>query len=81
MKTIGAYEARTHFSEVLREVERGETVTVTRHGVAIARIVPIRDAMTDASSVIDALRRFREEQHVRLGPGITIRELIEEGRR
>jgi prevent-host-death family protein len=81
MKTVGLYDAKTHFSELLREVENGETVTVTRHGVAIARIMPIQEVASDASSVIDDLLRFTEEQDIRLGGGITIRELIEEGRR
>ena len=81
MKTVGLYDAKTHFSELLREVENGETVTVTRHGVAIARIMPIQEVASDASSVIDDLLRFTEEHDIRLGGGITIRELIEEGRR
>jgi prevent-host-death family protein len=81
MKTVGAYEAKTHFSELLRDVENGETVTVTRHGVAVAQIVPIQKSSRDAASVIEEFRRFREEHDVRLGGGITIRELIEEGRR
>jgi len=81
MKTVGAYEAKTHFSELLRDVEKGETVTVTRHGVAVARIVPVQNGANDAGSVIDELRRFTREHDIRLGGGITIRELIEEGRK
>lgn len=38
--TIGAFDAKTHFSKVLDRVEHGEIITVTRHGKAIARIVP-----------------------------------------
>lgn len=81
MKTVGAYEAKTHFSELLRDVENGETVTVTRHGVAVARLVPIHDLNRDSSVAIEELRRFREEHQIRLGGDITLRELIEEGRR
>jgi prevent-host-death family protein len=81
MRTIGAYEAKTHFGELLRDVENGETITVTRHGVAVARIVPVQDDANDARSVIDEFLRFTRENDIRLGGGITIRELIEEGRR
>jgi prevent-host-death family protein len=81
MKTVGAYEAKTHFSELLRDVENGETVTVTRHGVAVARIVPVQHDAHDASSVIDELLQFTRDHDIRLGGGISIRELIEEGRR
>ncbi len=40
MREIQASEAKAHFAELLTEVERGETVVVTRHGRPVARIVP-----------------------------------------
>jgi prevent-host-death family protein len=40
MREIQASEAKTHLPRLLDEVERGETVIITRHGRAIARIVP-----------------------------------------
>ncbi len=81
MTTLGAYEAKTHFSEVLDRVENGETVTVTRHGVAVARIVPVHDDFENARSAIKEWETYRDEQNITLGGGITIKELIEEGRR
>ena len=80
MKTVGAYKAKTHFSELLAEVANGETIEVTHHGVPVARIVPIRDEFKDAAAAIDEWRRYRDEHNITLGGGITIRELIEEGR-
>jgi len=41
METIQASQAKTHFLRLLDEVEQGKTVTVTRRGKSIARIVPI----------------------------------------
>jgi prevent-host-death family protein len=79
MKTVGAYEAKTHFSELLAEVVNGETIEVTRHGVPVARIVPIGDDVDDAAAAMEEIHRFRREKRPTLG-GITIRELIEEGR-
>ncbi len=38
--SMGAFEVMTHFSKVLDRVAHGETITVTRHGKAVARIVP-----------------------------------------
>lgn len=35
------HEAKTHLSRLLREVAAGEEVTITRDGVAIARLVPV----------------------------------------
>lgn len=79
MKTIGMYEARTHFSELINRVAQGETITVTRNGVAIARITPVNDDADDALAAMEELHRFRRERRPTLG-GITIRELVEEGR-
>ncbi|MGC1462169.1 MAG: type II toxin-antitoxin system prevent-host-death family antitoxin [Terracidiphilus sp.] len=41
MRTIQASEAKTHFLRILDDVERGNTVTVTRHGKTVALIVPV----------------------------------------
>lgn len=43
MRTIQASEAKTHFSRLLDEVERGETVAITRHGQVVATIAPVLD--------------------------------------
>lgn len=40
MQTIQASEAKTHFLRILDQVERGETVVITRHGRPVARITP-----------------------------------------
>ena len=40
MREIQASEAKTHLPQLLDEVERGETIVITRHVRAIARIVP-----------------------------------------
>ncbi len=40
METIGAFEAKTHLGELLDRVERGESVTITRHGKPVAQLVP-----------------------------------------
>ena len=36
MTSVGAYEAKTHLPELLKRVERGEHITITRHGHAVA---------------------------------------------
>ena len=43
MRDIRASEAKTHLPAILDEVERGETVRITRRGRPIARIVPETD--------------------------------------
>lgn len=42
--SVGAFEAKTHFSKVLSRVERGETINITRHGRTVARLVPVEQS-------------------------------------
>ena len=54
MRKIQASEAKTHLPRLLDDVERGETIVITRHGRAIARIVPeahLRQAEVDRAIV------------------------------
>ncbi|HEY7859506.1 MAG TPA: type II toxin-antitoxin system prevent-host-death family antitoxin [Candidatus Nanopelagicales bacterium] len=75
--SIGAYDAKTHLPALLDQVERGDSVTITKYGRAVARLVPVRSRST-AESVIAALRSARVG--VRLD-GDSVREMVEEGRR
>jgi prevent-host-death family protein len=43
MREIQASETRARLSQLLDEVEQGETIVITRHGRAIARIVSEAD--------------------------------------
>ena len=42
-RTCGAFEAKTHFSQLLELAEKGETITITRHGKPVAKLVPAVD--------------------------------------
>jgi len=79
MKTVGAYEAKTHLHQLLELVAKGERITITRHGVPVATLQPADSSKsTPVRDIIDQLKRFRSGH--RLG-GLSIREMIEEGRR
>ncbi len=43
MREVQSSDAKARFSELLGDVERGETIVITRHGRAIARLVPQED--------------------------------------
>jgi prevent-host-death family protein len=75
---IGAYEAKTHFSALLDRVERGEEITITKHGRPVARLVPINNADLERRRV--AIERLKEFGKGRI-LGVPVRQLIEEGRR
>lgn len=80
MQTIGASEAKTHFPELLDRVSQGEEIQITRDGRPIARLVPeLEPETTNVQAVIAKILEFRKGR--RLGDDLTIRQLVEEGRR
>jgi prevent-host-death family protein len=58
MAAVGTFEAKTHFSQLLERVERGEGIVITRRGKAVARLVPA--ARHDPEMAMAAFRRLRE---------------------
>jgi prevent-host-death family protein len=58
MKEIGAFEAKNKLGQLLDRVERGEEVTITRHGKAVARLVPPRQSH-DRAAARAAVQRIR----------------------
>ena len=60
LRDIQASEAKTRLPQILDEVERGQTVRITRHGRPIARIVPEFDRrQAEVDPVITNLQALR----------------------
>jgi prevent-host-death family protein len=83
MKSVGSYEAKTHLPRLLSQVEKGETITITKRGKPIARIVPAEDR--PARDVAGVIREFRaySRQQARNRSKLSIKEIkamTEEGR-
>lgn len=78
MTSDGAYEAKTHLPRLLERVQRGESVTITKHGRAVARLVPFDQRSATPDAVVDALHAARVG--VRRG-STSVRDMIDEGRR
>jgi prevent-host-death family protein len=79
MKTVGAFEAKTHLNKLLKQVSKGETIRITLRGIPVAKLVPAEEGQSK-----DLRRTVREIREIRKGVGLkgsTIRELIDEGRR
>jgi prevent-host-death family protein len=77
---IGIFEAKTHLSSLLDRVAKGEKITITKHGIPAAILIPPGDQRLKLShaEVVEGMRALR--QRVRKGkPGI--REMIQSGRR
>ena len=78
MKTVGAFEAKTHLSRLLEEVAGGEEVLITRHGRAVARLLPPEPNRTDQRrAALVRLRQFRRGKRLQ---GLNIQDLRDEGR-
>jgi prevent-host-death family protein len=61
MREIQASEAKTHLPRLLDDVERGETLIITRHGKPIARIVPEADVrQAEVDRAIADIEEFRK---------------------
>ncbi|WP_430647613.1 type II toxin-antitoxin system Phd/YefM family antitoxin [Agromyces sp. GXS1127] len=76
MTTVGAYEAKTHLPALIERVEAGEEITITRHGTAVARLVPVDAPTAPATDTVVALLAARTGSRL----GSEVRRLIEEGR-
>ena len=80
MASIGAFEAKTHLSDLLDRVARGEKITITRHGVPAALLVPVTEAAPKMThkEIVEGMRALRK----RVKPGkMSVREMVNEGRR
>ncbi len=81
MKTVGAFEAKTHLSALLEAVEAGETIVITKRGKVVAHLTPpFQRAPEDSGDdpLIAALQAFQK----RVRPGKeTVRDLINLGRK
>jgi len=79
-QVVGAYEAKTRFSELLEQVEQGQEITITRHGNPVARMLPIRPASTVESrrAAIAAMKQLGGRNRLN---GLTVKDLLAEGRK
>ena len=83
MKSVGSYEAKTHLPRLLSQVEKGETITITKRGKPIAVLSPAQEPpRRDVRTVIEEFRAYSKQRSQTLG-SLTpqeIKEMTEEGR-
>lgn len=82
--TIGAFEAKTKFSELLERVSEGAEITITKHERPVARLVPFeKPSLVDLASLFAQMDEFRSKHP--LNPKglekISYRDLIDQGRK
>ncbi|HMS44669.1 MAG TPA: type II toxin-antitoxin system prevent-host-death family antitoxin [Alphaproteobacteria bacterium] len=79
MRTIGAFEAKTHLSEILERAAQGEETLVTRRGIPIAKIIPFNKSqnLTKENTIL-RLKNLRKNLQLR---NFSWKELRDQGRR
>jgi prevent-host-death family protein len=80
--TVGAFEAKTHFSELLQRAHRGEVIVITRRGEPYAKLTPVGDPH-DVEAALAAVARIEETAKRLARSNVTLDEIkawIAEGR-
>ena len=80
MRTIGLFEAKQKLSELVERAGEGEQIGITRRGKLAAMLVPAREDKGSLKEVFADIERIRKRAKP-LPKGMTIKDLIEEGRR
>jgi prevent-host-death family protein len=80
---FGVADAKARFSELLARAEAGETITIRRHGQAVAKLVPVKRDSTPEQRLkaLAEWEAYRKKHDIRLGPDLTVVQLIKEGRK
>ncbi|HIJ22508.1 MAG: type II toxin-antitoxin system prevent-host-death family antitoxin [Gammaproteobacteria bacterium] len=60
MLTMQSNEAKTHFAGVLREVEEGQEILITKHKKVIAKIIPYSEESTDPKAAVEAVKALKK---------------------
>ena len=76
---MGAFEAKNRFSELLERVGRGAEVVITKHDRPVAKLVPASSSVgMERKKTTDDLRALSKRYSLK---GLSVRKLVEEGRR
>ncbi len=79
MSRIGAFEAKTHLPRLLRRVEAGERFVITKHDRPVAELVPFQ--ARDTAKIQAAIADLKDFQETHSLGGLSVRDMIEEGRK
>ena len=79
MSEIGAFEAKTNLSRLLKRVQDGERFVITKHNHPVAELIPFRPR--DAGKIRVAIENLKAFQGSHSLAGLSVRRMIEEGRK
>ena len=73
MREVGAFEAKTHLSQLLDDVAAGGEILITRRGAPVARLVPVEGAGRARRQA--AMARVGDLRARIAGPGMSLEEI------
>jgi len=79
--SFGAFEAKTHFSNLLDRVEKGDRIVITRHGREVAVLAPIEKRAVTRSLPEIIERALAASKGVKWPKGMTTKDMINAGRK
>ena len=76
---VGAFEAKTHLSEILSKVEDGGEIIITKRGRSVAKIVPFSEEQSkrNKDEILNDFSVIRKKTKEKTN----IKSFIEEGRK
>ena len=82
MRKVGLFEAKQKLSELVERASRGERIGITRRGKLAAELVPAQEKSDsrDIKEIFASIEKIRRKAKP-LPAGVTVKDLIEEGRR
>jgi len=81
IQSVGSYEAKTRLPELLRQVQAGQVFEISVRGHTVARLSPATSPQQQRESAVAKMREFMQAQCAKkVGAGLNLRELIDEGR-
>ena len=80
MERVGIYEAKAKLSDLVDRVSRGGEVTITKHGTAVAKLVPAGSRRT-GSERAEVIREILEFGRSVKAKPFNLRKAIEQGRK
>ena len=79
---ISSFSAKTHFSHILSEVEKGKRVIITKRGKRIATMSPYQADHLEENVIKEAIESIKNlRKGITLGPNLSIKTMREQGRR
>ena len=79
MTQIGAFEAKTHLSQLLQRVEAGERFVITKHNRPVAELVPFQPSHSGRiRSAVETLKEFQKSHSL---DGLSVRQIVEDARK